>query len=714
MRTLLPLTCLTLLAIPAAAQSPLTGFAPASAAREQRTEAALQTGVDTASARLYARTLAGKPHVAGTPAQQETADFVLRTMAGYGLDTSRVNFKVWIPFPDSTIVEIERPERRRLDLTEPPVPGDPTTQLPAWPAMNGTAGSGDVTAPVVYANYGLPDDYAVLDSLGVDVRGKVVIARYGRSFRGIKEREAADRGAAALLLYSDPQDDGYVRGDVYPQGPMRPPAGVQRGSVLNLEGDPTTPGYPSVAGAHRVPLDSLALPRIPVVPMGYGNAQLILQPLAGAPVPQSFQGGLPFHYHVGGTPDVTVRVGLWHQQGEKGYKTITNTFGVLRGSQWPADMVIIGGHRDAWGPGAGDNVSGTVTVMEAAKAWAAVAKSGLRPRRTLVFATWDAEEWGLVGSTEWVELMRDSLSRHAVAYINQDDAAEGRSFGAAATASLAQLVRDVTKTVSQPGDSGSVYASWRARGGRRGGAGRSSPDTADVPLGDLGGGSDFAGFYNTLGIPAMGMGFGGPAGVYHSAYDTYTFRERFSDPGYLAHAAEGRIAAVTMGRLANADLLPLDYADFGHYLEQLVGRTRKAAQEAGIDAPFDSLAAAAARLTQAGEDFNAARAQALNSGAPAAAVLARTNDLLRGVEAQITRPAGLKGRPDYRNLMFAADRDNGYADMPLPGIGEALRDRDVARARFEVLDLAQRVGAAAARVEAARAALSTGGRAVGR
>ena len=553
-------------ALSAGAQA-IPGFAPANVARELQLERRLQAIPDTASAEAWTHALAAKPHVAGTPAQKETADYVLQKMASWGLDTQRVAFRVYLPFHDSTIVERITPTRLRLTLEEPPIPGDPTTVLKPWPAMNGNSGKGDVTAPLVYVNQGLPADYTLLDSLGVSVRGKIAIVRYGGSFRGIKAREAESHGAVGLIIYSDPINDGFVVGPVYPDGPMRNPQGVQRGSIYNGDGDPTTPDWASTENARRIPEDSLPVSHIPVVPIGYGNAELLMKEMRGAAVPAAWQGGMKFDYHLG-DPTVQVRVAVWPERGQRAYKTIYDTFGRLQGSDFPNEMVIIGGHRDAWGPGADDNISGTTSVMAAARAWATAAAEGMRPRRTLVFATWDAEEWGLVGSTEWVQLMRDSLKINAVAYYNQDESAAGRSFSAGGTASLQGMVRDATKTVQMPGDSVSIYTRWSQPAGRGGAAGRggrggrrgAAPPVPEPAMGDLGGGSDFAGFYNYLGIPSIETGFGGRAGWYHSAYDTYTAMERFGDPGYLSHAAEGRLAAVIVARLADADVIPYDFA----------------------------------------------------------------------------------------------------------------------------------------------------------
>jgi N-acetylated-alpha-linked acidic dipeptidase len=699
----------------AATAQGLTGFAPGSVAREIQLEKRLQAVPDSLSAQVFTRVLAAKPHVAGTPAQRETADYVLRQMASWGLDTQRVAFRVYLPFHDSTVVERIAPSRVRLKLDEPPVPGDPTTIQKPWPAMNGNSGAGDVTAPLIYVNQGLPADYLALDSLGVSVRGKIAIARYGGSFRGIKAREAEAHGASGLLLYSDPKDDGFVVGPVYPDGPMRNPQEVQRGSIYNGAGDPTTPDWPSTADAKRVREDSLDVSHIPVVPIGYGNAEILMRDMRGAVVPARWQGGMRFEYHVGDS-SVVARVAVWPERGQRAYKMIYDTFGRLRGTDFPDEMVIIGGHRDAWGPGADDNVSGTVSVMEAARAFAAAARDGIRPRRTVVFATWDAEEWGLVGSTEWVQLMRDSLKASAVAYFNQDESAAGRNFGAGGTASLQGLIRDATKTVPMPGDTASIYSHWsQAQAARSAGAGRggrrrrtATRVAVEPSLGDLGGGSDFSGFYNYLGIPSIETGFGGRAGWYHSAYDTYTAMERFGDPGYLSHVAEGRLVAVIVSRLANAEVLPYDYAALGSYLAQLANPGGARIAEPGVarlSAELGDVVQVANELRAAGQRFNDARDNALGAGTISDSRLARANRELRQVEQKLTRAEGLPGRPFMKNLVFASDRDNGYANIALPGIAEALRDNDIERARRESRDLASRIRTATAQVEAARATL---------
>lgn len=668
------------------AQEPAIGFAPETWTREAEYEALLKSVPDTGSARIHARTLGAEPHVAGTRRQLETADYVLRNMAEWGLDTSRVKFRVFLPYMDSSFVEILGEDPVRLELNEPPIPGDPTTQGEIWPAMNGGSGTGEVTAPVIYVNYGLSEDYKILADSGVDVTGKIVIARYGRSFRGIKAREAETHGAAGLLLYSDPQDDGFFKGDVYPDGPMRNRYGVQRGSIYNGNGDPSTPGWASTEGARRIPSDSMDLSHIPVIPLGYANASLILEKLAGPDIPQDWQGGLPFRYHMGGE-GVKVRMAVWAERGEQGYKTIVNTFGRIEGSEWPDEVVIVGGHRDAWGPGAVDNVSGIVSILEAARAMGTALEQGFRPRRTVVFATWDAEEWGLVGATEWVESREEELIERVVAYLNQDVAASGRSFGASGTPSLYPFIREVASAVTQPGDTVSVHEAWRTE--------EEVADTSTVMPGVLGGGSDFEGFYNHLGIPALDFGFGGPGGTYHSAYDTWTWMETFGDPGYLSHVAAGKLAALSMARFANADIVPFDYESFAQHLEKLAGEVGSTSDSLGWELPLDSLDSAINELMEEGKRFNETREAALESGTLSPPELARINEILQQVELAMTRAEGLVGRPWRRNLIYASDRNNGYANIPLPSINEAIEDGDEERARREVMDLARRIGEAA-------------------
>lgn len=650
---------------------------------------------DTAAARRHSVALSSRVHVAGTAAQESTAAYVLGQMASWGLDTTRTTFRVYLPRPLYVAVERIRPTRKSFTLAEPVILGDPSTEQAAWPTVNGYSGAGDVTGPIVYVNYGLPSDYRILDSVGVSVRGAIVIARYGRSHRGIKLREAEAHGALAVLLYSDPADDGAARGPVYPDGPWRPEGGVQRGSVKLSPGDPSTPGWASTDAARRVPLAQMDIPKIPAVPIGSGNARELLTGLGGPGAPEAWRGGLGLDYRLGGTTAVTARVAVRLESGAEAYKQISNTFGTITGSTWPGEVVVIGGHRDAWGPGTLDNISGIVSVLEAARAWGEAIRHGYRPRRTLIFATWDAEEWGLVGSTEYVESREAELRRTVVAYLNQDMITSGRSFGGSASPTLRGVVRRAASLVLAPGDTVSVYAAWRRQA--------QTPAGEEPRMGNLGGGSDFAGFYNHLGIPAADWGFGGGQGIYHSQYDDLAWMDRFGDPGYLEHQAVARIGAVALADLAQSDLVPYDHAALADEVTTLVVIARDSAAKLGLfGAPFERLVAEALAFRAAADTL------AMRSGRAARLSIDRLqtlNEEAREAERRLTRAEGLTGRPWYRNLLYAADRDNGYADVPLPGIMEAIRDRDARRLSREVEDLAQRVGDARAKVAAAAALL---------
>jgi N-acetylated-alpha-linked acidic dipeptidase len=682
-------------AAPLGAQQ-LTGYTPQRAAAQRAAEQAAIARPDSARVGALARALADRPHIAGTAAQARTRDLVLEALKAAGIPTEVREYRVWLPHTVEYGVWRISPDPKELDLREGRVAEDPTTLAhDEYPTVNGYSGTGDVTGEVVYVNYGLVEDYAVLDSLGVSVRGKIAIARYGRSFRGIKAREAEKHGALALLMYSDPADDGYVQGDVYPEGPFRNDRGVQRGSVMNGAGDPSTPGYPSRADAKRIPEAQMPVPRIPVLPLSYGNAVELLKDVRGSQLPRGWQGGLAFRYHVGPGP-VRARVKVWSDSATAAYKPIWNTFGVIRGTDFPDEVIVIGAHRDAWSPGAVDNVSGTVSVVEAARAVAEQMRSGWRPRRTLLFATWDAEEWGLVGSTEYVEDDSLRLMKGGVAYLNQDVSASGPSFGGGGTPTLREVLRDVTRQVADPSGEGSVYDVWRKRAGVRAGQ--------EPAMGDPGGGSDFAGFYNHLGIPHSDWGFGGGNGIYHSNYDSYTFMERFGDPGYRYHTAAARIGTAMMMRLANADVLPYDYAEFARTMRSYLKPIDDNLRAKGWPGSSAPLAAAIDRMERAAASFAAARDAALAAGLPVARQQG-TNAALLKVERAMTRPEGLRSRPWYRNLIYVADVDNGYSNMVFPSVNEAIRLGDAALFERELTDLVQRFDAATAALDAARIAV---------
>ena len=681
----LVLAALLPLALPAQAQT-IPGYSQQAAAVERATEADAIARPSPSSASAQSRFLSLQPHMAGTAAQARTRDYVISQMKSWGLETEVRSYSVWMPHPLSTRVWRIAPNPIELDLKEGIIPEDTTSSAyPQVMAFNGYGAAGDVRGDVVYVNYGLVEDYAQLDSMGVSVKGKIAIARYGRSYRGIKAREAEKHGAVGLIIYSDPADDGYVRGDVYPIGPMRPSHGIQRGSVMNPDGDPSTPGYPSTPNARRIPVAQMDIPHIPVLPVSYGNAAELLRGLGGNSIPQPWQGGLPFRYHVGPGP-VQARIAVTTDASTNPYKPIWDTFGIIRGSEFPDEIVLVGGHRDAWGPGAADNVSGTVSVLEAARTIAEQVKAGKRPKRTIIFATWDAEEWGLLGSTEFVEEDSLRLRKSAIAYLNQDDVAQGPNFSGGGSPSLRSLLRDIAKEVPDPSHQGSVYDVWRKRANL-------TADTLEPQMGDPGGGSDFAGFYNHLGIPIADWGFGGPQGVYHSAYDSYHWMSKFGDPNFEFHATNARIGAATLLRLANAEILPYDYVEYARTMKRFASQVGQAISDKHWKLSAAELSESLGKMESAAVTFAAERDRALAARlTPATAT--QVNAKLLEVERELTRPQGLVTRPWFRNLIYAADENNGYSTMVLPSVGEAIRVGDEALTGRELTDIAQRFNAA--------------------
>src|SRR5688500_6062637 len=688
--------CLVLAAPPLRAQD-IVGYGARTATAQRAVERSAARRPDANRARAHSRALSARSHIAGTPAQAITRDYVLDRMREWGLEVETREYQVWLPHSTEARVWRVAPDTLELVLAEGPVHGDSVTMESGQIVMaNGYSGAGDVSGDVVYVNYGLIEDYARLESLGVSVRGQVALARYGRSFRGIKARAAERNGAAALILYSDPADDGFTRGDVSPDGRMRPAAGVQRASATNGTGDPTAPGWASARGARRLPLDSARVPRIPVIPISWSNAAELLRDIRGTAIPQEWQGGLPFRYHVGPGP-VRARVLVRLDTATNAIKSIWNTYGTIRGTTYPDQIVVLGAHRDAWGPGAVDDVSGTVSILEAARAVAEEVRAGRRPKRTIVFATWDAEEWGLIGSTEYVEQDAARLTSGGVAYLNQDVAVGGAAFGGGGSPSLRAVLRDVVQGIEDPSGRGTIYAAWRAAAG--------VADSAEPAMGDPGGGSDFAGFYNHLGIPHLDWGFGGPGGVYHSAYYTFEWMSRFGDPDFRRHAAAARIGATLALRLANADVLPYDYAEFARTMKAQMAGVDRAAKARGWALSVDTLARAIDAMERAAVELARVRDATLAQSSVQRRATERANAALLRVERVLTRPEGLRTRPWYRGLIYVADENNGYSTMVLPSVNEAIRASDRELAEREVADLAGRFAEATRALEEAAVAL---------
>lgn len=698
---LLTVGALAALAAPALAQQ---GFPPESeaASRQAEFERLLRATIDPDSAARWARALAARSHVAGTPGQAATRDSVVRWMRAAGLEVAYDSLVIYLPQPLEVSLEQTAPVARRFDLTEPPVFDRAYEHVPQF---NAFSGRGEAAGRVVYANFGLPEDYAVLDSLGIGVRGRVVLARYGGSFRGIKAREAEARGAAGLLMFSDPSADGFARGPVIPEGPQRPPRGVQRGSILNADGDPSTPGWPSSPGARRVAeADMEGVARIPVIPIGYEVAEALLRTLDGPRPPEDWRGALDVGYRPGPGPSA-VRMRVRTERGEAAYHPAFNTIAAIEGSVWPDEWVLVGAHRDSWGPGAVDNVSGTASVVEAARAFAAAAERGYRPKRTIVFLTWDAEEWGILGSTEWVEANADRLRESAVAYLNQDSPVSGDRFGASAAPEIRRLVREASRAVRDPNTGRSLYEVWLERQREA----RDAMPVEEPTVGTMGGGSDHLPFYIHLGIPVAGYGFGGQGGVYHSMYDTSEWMERFGDPGYRYHAATARLTAVLLARLANADILP-----YGHATLAEAFRTELAGFAGELDrSPVGVDSVLAARLAEvrealdvyarAAHDFDAAVEARLARGAPRPAVAARINEAQRSALRALLSTGEEAGWS--RNLYVRDDPDNGYSPLVLPGVRLALRAEDAAGVAGSLSAMADHFTEAAERLVSARSAV---------
>ncbi len=686
---------------PPSSTAPIVGFTSASAQLQHGLEAKAASLASAVSADALSREFSREPHMAGTPAQARTRDIFARELQKYGITPEIRTYSIYMPHPTSVHLYRVAPNATELSLPEGSVAEDTTSSsYPQLLTFNGYGAARDATGAVVYVNYGLVEDYKTLDSLGISVKGKIAIARYGRSYRGIKAREAEKHGAVALVIYSDPADDGFANGDIYPEGPMRPWTGVQRGSVYNDDGDPTTPGYASVAGAKRIPLDQTNLPRIPVIPASYKNAAELLRDVrGGGALPPGWQGGLPFRYHVGPGP-VRARVVVTTDAATHPYKDIWDVLGTIRGSEYPDQLVMIGGHRDAWGPGAADNISGTVSVLEAARTIGDLMKQGYRPKRTIVFASWDAEEWGLMGSTEFVEQDATRLSKEGAAYINFDEVATGPALGASGSPSLRPFFRDVTKVVASPEGNGSVYDAWRRTD-------RIVSDTAQPGIGDPGGGSDFAGFYNHLGIPIADWGFGGPMGVYHSAFDSYHWMSKFGDPGFKYHATMGVLGAVALMRMADAEIIPYDYVEYARAMRGLTATAAKniAAKSWG-NVSMSALDSSITVMERSAAQFNATRDSALVRGVSPAS-RKQANELLMQVERAFVRPEGLPvtKREWFHNVIYAADNDNGYSNIGLPSINEAVKVGDQALSVREIADLSQRFLKAAGLLDSAARSL---------
>jgi N-acetylated-alpha-linked acidic dipeptidase len=686
-------------------------------AQQQKLDDVFLAVPDAALAGQHLKVLTAEPHWASSPEDYKTALYVRDKFQAAGLQTEIVPFSVWLNKPAK--IEVTAFDAAGKQLMHGPTPehvdpklygGDPFQDDPRiLPAFNGSSGSGNITADVVYANYGTLADFKKLAELGVDIKGRIVLVRYGANFRGIKVELAQQRGAVGVLIYSDPADDGYTKGDMYPRGPYRPETAVQRGSVQFLSlypGDPQTPGVAStldLPAAQRI-TDTAKLnqPSIPSNPLSYHDAAPILQALDGASVPREWQGGLPFNYHLGGTGAVKVHMDI--QQDYK-LRTIWDVIGTIPGDG-TADWVVAGNHRDAWVYGAVDPNSGTAAMLETVHGLGALLKQGWKPKRTIVFASWDAEEEGLIGSTEWAELHSPELA-HAVAYFNTDVGVCGPDFGASAVPSLKAFLRQITTEVSSP-KGGTVYEQWIktqiAEGSKHKHSDEEDASTepsfepkSEARIGTLGSGSDFTPFIQHLGVPSSDIGSGGPYGVYHSAFDNYNWFVKNADPTFVYEQEMARIFGLEVLHMADADLLPYDYLLYGHEIVSYVHNDEKLAAEKKLQLNFAATESAAKRFATAGE-----RIHAFQTGfAPTPALAAKFNTALRDAETALLNPAGLPKRPWFKHTIYAPGEYTGYAAVVLPGVTEAIDNGDAALAQQQIDALTTALNNAAATLEGA-------------
>ena len=687
--------------------SSLFGFRDASA--ELKVESRFLAIPDPKRAEENLRILTQAPHIAGSPEDKATADYVAAKFREAGLDTEIVEYRVWFNYPSEISVDMTAPAGvvmhgpSREHVEGDPFQDDPRIMVP----YNGMSPSGDVEGEVVYANYGSPEDFEKLAQMKVDVRGKIVLVRYGQNFRGVKTFLAQERGAAGVIIFSDPADDGWKRGDKYPQGPWRPASGAQRGSVgymFEFAGDPTTPGIaavPSLPDSKRTPPEQSAqMPKIPTTPLSYGDAWPILEHLGGPESPREWQGALPFTYHVGPGP-AKVKI---HLRQDYQYRTIWDVIGRVRGSELPDEWVVGGNHRDAWVYGAVDPNSGTAAMLESVRGIGELLMSGWKPKRTLVFGSWDAEEEGLIGSTEWGEQHADEL-KQAIAYFNMDVGVSGAKFGASAVPSLKEFLREVTKSVTSP-QGGTVYESWRRanQGGSESfnpqetSSGTFRPPAAqarpDVPVGDLGSGSDYTVFLQHLGIPSTDIGSTGSYGVYHSTFDDFTWFKKFADPDFVYEQEMARVYGLEVLRMADADVLPFDYEEYGKEITAYIdGAKKKAESRFGNRMPDFSPAAEAAR------HFEEAGAKILSKEKRPPQDPGKLNHALREAERALLLPEGLPNRSWYRHAIYAPGRYTGYAAVVIPGVNEAVEAGDLERTRQQVAALTAALQRAASVLE---------------
>jgi len=744
---ILLLSTLTLAAAPAEEPVPLQGFSSNAARAEREWEGKFRSVPSPDNLRDYMKHLSARPHHVGSPYDKENAEWILSRFKEWGWDAHIENFEVLFPTPKERLVELVEPTQFTAKLEEPTVPEDPTSsqhdeQLPTY---NAYSADGDVTGPLVYVNYGVPEDYEQLERLGISVKGAIVIARYGASWRGIKPKVGAEHGAVGCLIYSDPRGDGYFQGDVFPAGAFRPREGVQRGSVMDdtlYPGDPLTPGVGATKDAKRLPLkDVQTITKIPVLPISYADAQPLLAALKGPMAPEQWRGALPFPYHIGpGPAKVHLKV-----KSNWDIKTIYDVIARVGGSEYPDEWVVRGNHHDAWVNGAEDPISGLVAELEEARAFGELLKQGWKPKRTIIYCAWDGEEPSLLGSTEWAEEHADELTRHAVAYLNSDSNGRGYLF-MEGSHSLEKFINGVARDIEDPEKKISV---WKRSQLRRIEA-ASSPEERqearerpDLRISAMGSGSDYGAFVDHLGIASLDLGYGGEGGggVYHSIYDDFYWYTHFGDTSFVYGRALAQTAGTAVMRLVDAELLPFDFSDFADTIHRYTDDLKKLLKgkqdevreqnkeiEEGVFAAtadpqktfvppkteevppylnFAPLENATDALTQSAQRYRKAveKANANGGAALASAPLSALNALLIQSERKLTSPEGLPGRPWYKHEIYAPGVYTGYGVKTMPAVRESIEQKKWKQADEGIIEVGRILAAEAALINSAAAEL---------
>jgi N-acetylated-alpha-linked acidic dipeptidase len=681
------------------AQAPLRGYPRGQWQPQRLIEAKARLTPDPARLGEYIRSMASEPHAAGSPRSREVAEYALALLKGWRLDVRIEAFEALLPYPKERRLEMTAPTQFEARLAEPAIPEDLDSgdrdQLPTYNAYSASAVA---TAPLVYVNYGVPEDYETLSKLGIGVKGKIVIARYGRSWRGTKPKVAAEHGAVGCLIYSDPREDGYFQGDTYPKGPFRPPAGAQRGSVMDMPlyvGDPLSPGWASEAGAKRLPLDQAAtLMKIPVLPISYGDASPLLAGLGGPVAPESWRGALGFTYHVGPGP-ATVRMQV---ELDQAIRPVYDVIATIPGSQFPDQWILYGNHHDAWVNGGSDPASGAAVVLETARSLAALVEQGWRPKRTIMFALWDAEEFGLVGSTEWLEKHQPELAKKLVVYLNSDTNGKGW-ISAGGSPLLDQFIRGVLDDISDPVTGKKVLEAPRQ--------GREAPPSK-FTVAAPGAGSDYTAFVHHAGIPVLNLGFSGDdsGGVYHSIYDSTAWFSRFGDPDFIYGKALAQVMTTSMMRLADAPILPFEFGAFARGVREYVGEVEKLAAGKAGKIDLGGVKSRLQLIETLAKRYETELERAMPKAAKAQSEkLARLNELLYQAEQTLLAPEGLPGRSWYKHQIYAPGMYTGYSAKTLPGVREAVEAGRWQEAQAQAASLSKALGALDAQIRQAVEAL---------